>query len=72
MSKQKTRASVSHSTCIFGHSLADLPISDFPTRLQVAKHVLFLKKKKNASNVDVISQVVKSGTELWKHSLSGS
>jgi hypothetical protein len=66
MSKQKTRASVSHS--IFGHPLADLPISDLPTRLQVARHVLFLKEKKNASNADVIPQVAKSVTELWKRS----
>ena len=65
MSKQSTRASVSHS--IFGNPLEDLPKSELATRLQVASHVLVLKQRKNASNLDVIPQVSKSIIELWKH-----
>lgn len=64
MSKQKTRASVSHS--VFGRPLMDLPKTELPTRGQIARHVLFVKERKNASNSDAFPIVLETVTSLWK------
>jgi hypothetical protein len=63
MSKRITRKAASHVA--FGHPLQDLPTSELPTRLDVARHFLFLKDKKSSSNKDVIPQLSQALIDVW-------
>lgn len=63
MSKQKTRASLCHS--VFGNPLPELPMTELPTRIQIAGHLMFLKDRKNASNTDVVPQLAQTLIDLW-------
>jgi len=50
---------------VFGHPLQDLPTTELPTRLLVARHFLFLKDHKSSSNKDVLPQLSQALLDLW-------
>lgn len=66
MNKPQTRAGASHG--IFGSPLSELPLTELPTRSQVARHFLFLKENKYASNKDVIPELAEAIIHLWNRS----
>ena len=66
MSKPHIRACASHG--IFGSPLSELPLTELPTRIQVAHHFLFLKENKYASNKDVIPELAETIIHLWNRS----
>ena len=61
--REKTRASSKHS--IYGNPLPELPQTELPTRIQVARHFLFLKESKYACNKDVIPELSEKLVHLW-------
>ena len=63
MSQRTTRKVASH--VIFGYPLQDLPTTELPTRLQIGRHVLFLKEHKSSSNKDIIPQLSQNVIDLW-------
>ena len=63
MSQQRTRSSSSHS--VFGSPLPELPTNELPTRLQVGKHILFLKESKFCSNKDIAPHLAQILIDLW-------
>jgi len=66
MSKPHIRACASHG--IFGSPLSELPLTELPTRIQVARHFLFLKENKYVSNKDVIPKLAETIIHLWNRS----
>lgn len=58
-----TRGSASHS--IFGSPLIEMPASQLPTRGEVARHFLFLKENKYASNKEVLPVLAHVLIDFW-------
>ena len=48
--------------------LSQLSLTELPTRSQVARHFLFLKENKYASNKDVIPELSETIIQLWNRS----
>ena len=65
MSQQRTRSTSSHS--VFGSSLQELSTDELPTRLQVGKHILFLKENKFRNNKDVAPHLAQILIDHWNH-----
>lgn len=63
MNKPKTRFSASHS--VFGNPLSEFPTSELPTRMQVGKHIVFLKESKFSNNKELISHLAQTIIDLW-------
>ena len=63
MSKPITRQSSGHS--IFSGPLSELPLTELPTRIQVAQYFLFMKESKYANNKDVIPELAQTIIHRW-------
>jgi hypothetical protein len=42
-----------------------LPVSELPTRLQVARHFMFLKENKYASNTEIVPHLAQTVIDIW-------